>query len=383
MMNQKQPVYVLVEERADLCRISADLEKEMAIGVDLEADSMYHYQERVCLVQISTRFQNILVDPLALRDLSPLAPVFADPRVRKVFHGADYDIRSLHRDFGIEISSLFDTQIAARFLGIRETSLASLLKEMFGISIKKKYQKKDWSKRPLPSAMLDYAVQDASHLLPLAQILEEELMAKGRLFCVEEECEMLRKVRSAACDGHPLFTKFKGARRLDARSLAILEAILRLRDDVASRRDRPPFKVLGNATVMEIAEKKPVMESDLETIVGLGPKQIRALGPSLLKKTREALNLPEEALPVYPPKKTKKPVGFNVAKRVKALKAWREKRADRLGMDTALVCSNAQIQSLALAHPKAPKDLDGIDGMKNWQKQVFGREICALLKTMA
>ena len=132
-MKRDHPAYLLVKDESNLGHIAAALEKEKAIGVDLEADSMFHYQEKICLIQISTSIQNILVDPLFLEDLSALLPVFANPDIRKVFHGADYDIRSLYRDFGIEVNSLFDTQIAARFLGIRETSLASLLKERLGV----------------------------------------------------------------------------------------------------------------------------------------------------------------------------------------------------------------------------------------------------------
>jgi len=132
----------MIEKRPDLRRVAKDLQRGGIIGVDLEADSMFHYQEKVCLVQMAANDRTFLIDPLALKDLSPLAPIFADPGVTKVFHGADYDIRSLYRDFGIEVRSLFDTQIAARFLGFRKTSLASVLKDLSGLVIEKKYQKK-------------------------------------------------------------------------------------------------------------------------------------------------------------------------------------------------------------------------------------------------
>ena len=125
MTGHNLPEHTLIENDNDLCELIVLLEKEPAIGVDLEADSMFHYQEKVCLLQISTQRVNLLIDPLSVEDLSPLAPVFADVRIRKILHGSDYDIRSLYRDFGIQVHSLFDTQIAARFLGIRETSLAS------------------------------------------------------------------------------------------------------------------------------------------------------------------------------------------------------------------------------------------------------------------
>jgi len=201
--------YMLIENDADLYKIVVELQKEQAIGVDLEADSMFHYPEKVCLLQISTPALNIVIDPLSVEGLSPLAPIFADARIRKVFHGADYDVRSLYRDFGIEVHSLFDTQMAARFLGIRETGLASLLKKKFYVLSDKRYQKKDWSQRPLPAAMLQYAVQDICHLLPLASILERELMEKGLLFCVEEECELLSSVRPNLSKNRPFFLNFK------------------------------------------------------------------------------------------------------------------------------------------------------------------------------
>ena len=369
-----------METEQDLCRIAVRLEKEPAIGVDLEADSMFHYREKVCLLQISIPSRNIIVDPLAFKNLSSLKPVFADPHVRKVIHGSDYDIRSLKRDFGIEVRSLFDTHIAARFLGYRETGLASLLKDKFGLAIEKKYQKKDWSKRPLPTSMLDYAAQDSSHLLPLSRILEKELRAKDRISWVEEECEIQSRVRPATFDKKPLFLKFKGAGRLDSRSLAVLEGILQFRNKVARRRDLPPFKVLTNGAIMGIVNKRPMAEEEIKSIKGLSPRQVKALGHSILKKIGEALDLPREELPVYP-KKVDKRISPKAAERAKALRKWRERRANELVLELGFVCANAQIRSLALINPMKSEDLEGINGLRDWQRQVFGREICEVLRT--
>ena len=380
--NKDQASFELVESRKDLCRIADDLSKQDAIGVDLEADSMFHYREKVCLIQISAGSRNILIDPLAQGDLSPLAPVFCDHRVRKVFHGADYDIRSLHRDFGITVAPLFDTQIAARFLGLTEISLASLLLNRFGLHLEKKYQKKDWSRRPLSDDMLAYAVQDSSHLVPLASILMDELRAKGRIPYVEEECELLSHVRSATNNSGGFFLKFKGAGRLDKRSLAVLEAILQFRDELARRIDRPHFKVIGNGPIMEMARLKPLTLSELEAITGLSTRQVENMGRSLLKKIREAQELPEDALPLYP-RKVRVSVGSKVSARVKALKKWRDQSAGKMAMDSSLVCTNAQIQSLALANPGDPKNLDSIVEMRDWQRELFGHEICSLLRDVA
>ena len=370
---------LLIENDAELNKIVAKLQKEPAIGVDLEADSMFHYQEKVCLLQISTRAQNIIIDPLSVQDPSPLAPVFADTRIRKVFHGADYDIRSLYRDFGIVVHSLFDTQVAARFLGVRETGLASLLKMRFDVLSDKKYQKKDWSQRPLPEAMLKYAVQDICYLLPLADMLERELKEKGLLFCVEEECEQLRGVRPNSSRNRSFFLSFKGAAGLDPRSLAVLEKLLCLRDQAARRRDCPHFKVLGNKEILEIARIKPVTQTDLNAIQGLTPKLIDHMGKSLIEKVREGLSLPDKALPVYP-KKARQRLRTKDASRVKALKSWRERLSGEWGVDPAVVCTNAQIQAIAMANPGEPEDIECLKDIKKWQIQLFGLDICNVLR---
>lgn len=371
--------YMLIENDADLKKIIPELKGEAAIGVDLEADSMFHYQEKVCLVQISTQRLNLLIDPLSVEDLSPLAPVFADPRIRKILHGSDYDIRSLYRDFGIEVRSLFDTQIAARFLGLRETSLASLLQEKFNVSSDKKYQKKDWSQRPLPAPMLQYGVQDTCHLLSLAGILERELMEKGRLFCVEEECELLSSVRPNSSKKRPFFPNFKGAARLDPRSLAVLENVLVLRDQLAKRRDCPHFKVLGNKPIIEIVRIKPVTKTDLAGIKDLSLKQIDRMGRSLIEEVREGLSLSEEMLPVYP-KKVWQRLRSKETARVKELKSWRERLGGKWGVDPAVVCTNAQIEAIAIANPGKSEEMEGIKGVRKWQIKLFGPDICNLLQ---
>ncbi|MBN1833856.1 MAG: ribonuclease D [Deltaproteobacteria bacterium] len=301
-MDRETPSYSLVKNEGHLERISAELKRERAIGVDLEANSLFRYHERVCLIQISTTRQNIIVDPLALDSLSPIASVFSNPKIRKVFHGADYDIRSLYRDFGIEVHTLFDTYIAAKALGISKTGLAAILKERLGVTVNKNFQKRDWSKRPLSPGMLAYAIEDTCYLLPLSRILEGELRVKGLLRWVEQECERQALVRPAPPDMNPLFTRFKGARKLDPRGLAVLDSILRLRDDTARRKDRPPFKIIGNEQVMEIAKRKPMTKEDLGRIQGVSPRQVKILGPSVLKKVEESLSLPADQLPKFPKK---------------------------------------------------------------------------------
>ena len=377
-MNKKKISYKYISTFSTLAREARSLFDEKLIGVDLESDSLFHYAEKVCLLQISTNTKNLLIDPLAIKDLSPLEPVFSSKGIRKILHGADYDIRSLYRDFKIEISSLFDTQIAARILGSNETGLASLLREHFNIRLEKKYQKRDWSRRPLPDSMLTYGVYDTCYLIPLSRILEESLIAKGRFKWFEEECELLSRVRFARTSKEPLFIKFKGARKLAPRNLAILEAILNLREELARKKDRPPFKVLRNDQILSIATEQP---SGIHELMSLSAGQVKKMGRIILDRVEEALKIPEEELPRYP-KTESKPMEPDQNKNIKVLKDWRSKTAGKLDLEPSLLCTNAQIQSLVLACPEDVSRLRKMDILKKWQVNLFGREVCRLFRDM-
>jgi len=346
------------------------------IGVDLEADSMHHYFEKVCLLQISTEKASYILDPLALRDLSSLRPVFSSPRIRKVFHGADYDIRSLYRNFQIEVANLFDTQAACKFLGLRETSLEALLRSRFHVELNKKYQRADWSKRPLSPEMLEYAAMDGRYLIPLARMLEKELEEKNRLTWVEEECLHLSKVRFLPPNHAPLYLKVKEAFLLDSRSLAVLAALLEFREAQAKELDLPPFKVLRNEALLELAKKKPLGLEEMETGKILSREQNKRYGKRLLQEIQRALAIPEENLPVYP-REARPHFSTSVRKRVKALKTWRDIRAKHLGLEPGILINNALINAFALEKPRSIKEMGEIPGLKKWQEEHFGQEILA------
>jgi len=346
------------------------------IGVDLEADSMHHYFEKVCLLQIATDSASYIIDPLAIKNLSSLHPVFSNPRIRKVFHGADFDVRSLYRDFRLEVENLFDTQLACKFLGFQETGLEALLRSRFYVELNKKYQRADWSQRPLSPEMLEYAAMDGRYLIPLARMLEKELEEKSRLSWVEEECQFLSKVRFTPPSHELLYLRVKGASRLDRRSLAVLEALLNFREAKAQESDLPPFKVLGNESLLELATKKPLRLEELETGKVLSRKQIDRYGTRLVREIHRAMAIPDEALPVYP-RETKPDLPSAVRKRVKALKSWRDLRAKSLAMEPGILINNALILDLAFKNPQSIKEMEEIPGFKKWRKDHFGREILA------
>lgn len=360
-------------------RLADRLGREPIVACDLEADSMHHYQEKVCLIQFAVPGVAAIVDPLAVTELSPLAPLFADPSIRKLFHGADYDIRSLHRDFGIEVANLFDTMIACQFLGEREFGLAAALKKRFGVELDKQYQRADWSRRPLTAGMIEYAVKDTTLLIELYRQLEGELRAKGRLAWVEEECALLAKVRMAQRgEDEPLFPRFKGASRMERRTLAVLEEVLRFRDGRARQADVPPFKVLGTETVREIVEKRPRSLAELSGIAGLTEKVVARHGEGILRAVEKGIAVPERSLPAYPREERRRMNGAE-EERLKALKGWRERAAARLGIDMGYLANNALLEQLALAAPRSVAELDAIAALREWQKREFGAEIVAAI----
>jgi len=378
-MGDTSDIYEIIDTGEALAQLVGAIENEKSIGVDLEADSMYHFKEKVCLIQMAAANLNVVIDPLVIEDLSELRPIFKRHDIRKIFHGADYDIRSLYRDFDITINNLFDTELASRFLGYPETSLEAVLKIKFDVTLDKKFQRKDWSKRPLRRDMVAYAAKDARYLLPLAQTLTAELEDKGRLGWVQEECESLSKVRPSANNADPLYLHFKGAGKLDARSLAILENLLQFRREIAQKKDKPLFRIFSSRTLLVLAEKKPLTVKILEKANAMSPRQISMYGSGVIKAVRAAMQMSPEQLPVYPRRKSPR-VPLVVAGRVKALKQWRDKQAQRLAIDPALILTKALINAIAVQKPLQLSDLSNITELKNWQRKEFGQDIVQVMK---
>jgi ribonuclease D len=363
----------LVTDQQTLDQLVERLSKETVLAFDLEADSLHHYTEKVCLIQVSTETETRLIDPLAPIDVRALAPIFANPAIKKVFHGADYDMRSLYRDFGIEVVNLFDTMIASQFLGESEFGLAALLKKRFAVELDKRYQKADWSKRPLSPEMMEYAMKDTSLLINLYRQLESELQAKGRLAWVEEESELVAGVRYANREGELMCLRFKGANKMKPRELAVLEELLRFRDEKAKAADLPAFRILSNDLIRELAEKQPRSNFELVGIHTMSSKLIERLGRGLLQAIAAGLAVPQNQLPQV--QSGRRPVLDKLQdERVKRLKVWREAKSAELGLGVGLVANNTLLE--ALAEPGSPQQTL----LKRWQREAFGDELAELTK---
>ena len=267
----------ILTTNAQVAELAELLAKETTIAVDLEADSMHNYQEKVCLIQVSTEQKTVLIDPLAATDLSPLHAVFSNPEIRKIFHAADYDLRSLKRDFNLTIDGLFDTMISAQLLGEERIGLADLLRKYFSVELDKKYQRADWSQRPLPAEMVRYAAEDTCHLHRLVEIFEKRLEEKARISWAMEEFALMEDVRFAEVDG-PICLRFKGAGTLSPRELGVLEKLLQWREKEGERLNRPVYKVIGNKSLLALALRMPRDKANLKGLEGLSPRLSKGMG---------------------------------------------------------------------------------------------------------
>ena len=369
--------YHLITTNQQLQQLCRELADEQELALDVEADSLHHYREKVCLIQVSSRSGTWLVDPLLVTDLAPLGQVLANPGLVTVLHGGDYDIRSLHRDFGITVGQMFDTMIAAQFTGSTEFGLAALLREHFGVALDKRFQKADWSKRPLLPEMSDYAAQDTAHLLALAELLRKQLQAKGRGAWVAEECGLVVTNRAAEKGVEPLFLSCKGAGKLKPRNLAILEVLLQFRDRQAQRLDRPPFKVIAADALLKLAELRPQTVHDMNGIAGLPPRLLEKYGEQLLEAVQKGSALPESRLPRYPRGKGEPNPGIKA--RIADLKKWRETISSRHELATGLLAPNWLLEQIAEQQPETMEQLMAVQGIRQWQLQLWGQELLEIL----
>jgi len=304
--------------------------------------------------------------------------VFTAPSVVTVLHAGDNDLVQLKRR-GFGFSALFDTSIAARFLGARALGLDVLLGTYLGDELPPSRQRDDWSRRPLSEAQRRYAESDVLHLFALKARLTEELTRSGRLAWVEEECAALAAQPSVERVVDPnAFARLKGARELPTSNLAILRELYELREQLARSADRPPFKILAEETLVHLAQNPPADAAALALIPGCTPKVIGRWGEAVLAAIARGRDTPESALPVLERAPRLRIPGI-AARRIEVLRQWRTEAAPRFGLEPGLLLPNRLITTVALAAPRDTGALAGLDGVRRWRAETFGREIIAAL----
>jgi ribonuclease D len=379
-----------IENHRELEALAQELLSKKVVAIDTEADSFYHYFDKTCLVQIATRQQAYLVDPLALggpAELAPLGPVLASPDVRKIFHAAEYDIYVLKRDCGFSFANLFDTMVSAQLLGYPSIGLAALAERHFGVSLPKDEQRSDWSVRPLRDSQLTYAAADVTYLIPLAEKLERELKKEKRLSWAEEEFEALVQRRWPEREFDKLgYLRIKGAKSLDPGSLSVLRELYLVRDRRAREIDRPPFKVLSNRALFEISQQQPESENRLSAIKGVTDLIIRRFGREILDAVAGGMNrkhgpIPKRAGKLNGSGNSRRRMDRSAERRLGVLKRWRTRRAKELSLDPGVLCPNSALEAIVWLNPPDGSELANLPEVKRWFAQSFGDEVAEVLRS--
>lgn len=371
-----------VDRQETLERVADQLDEARVIGVDTEQDSYYAYTTKVCVLQIGALGREWVVDTLALTDLSCLDGVLRDRSIVKIFHAGENDVDLLRRQCDLEFRNLFDTMSAASILGYSKTGLAGLLEQKFDVVLEKKFQRSDWRRRPLSDEQIDYAALDVRYLERLMEELEDELHELGRVEEAESDFERVANVVHTQREFNPDdYFRLSGARDLGGVGRGVLRELYILREEMAREEDRAHFRVCGDATLLELARRRP------ETVAALG--RVRGL-PDRLRTTHRDLVLDaihrgvdEGGIPKPPPRPSDGPTSVRLEPAQKdlfdQLRSWRSGRAKRRGVEPGRVIPNAMLIKVVLGVPRDDRDLHEI-GLEPWRVREYGDEILGVLK---
>lgn len=368
------PPYTLIETQAALNDLVGSLHGVRECSLDTEADSMHHYAVKLCLIQLTVADRNYIVDPLAGLDLSGF---WASPGLRNlILHGADYDLRMMHQGFGFTPDKVFDTMIAAKFLGEERIGLTHLVEKKFGQALSKANQKADWTIRPLPDSMKQYAILDTYFLADIKAELAERLEAEGKLSWVEETCNHIIAQSKLAPeeeeDDEPW--RIKGSIKLHPDELVFLKALWEWRESEAARMDRPPFKVLGAEQMIDLAIECAYITPDIR------PDRLPRLPrnftgdrlESFLHKLREATLVPEDQWPSRE-KRSRIRAPSPDSNRLEHFRSVRDKIAAHYRIDPTLLANRHALVALAMNGPVEERRRNA--RCLNWQWNLLAPEL--------
>ena len=371
--------YRYISEQEEWDAVAPKLANASRLAIDTERNGRFAYRERICLIQISDGTDTYLLDPLAVRDLSVLGRLLGDPSVGKVLHGCEEDVRFFDRDFGFTIANLFDTGLAARFLGVTRPNLGAVLEEFSGVAIAKdpRLQMSHWGLRPLSGPALDYAAGDVHYLLPLADELEYQLNKLGRAEWVREECERVEALRHPADE--PLETAFKRVKGWDALSLrqaTILQELYAFRDGKACVWDVPPTQAASNNDLLTLAQ------TNASPPRGVGGMLATRCFGELVEAIERGRTRPE--IPRTPRTETSYDAWTPERRdRLRALKQWRNGLAQELDLAVSHIWPTPSLERIALRPEELGGELSGGGGdVRRWQGMEFGPGLSDLVSEL-
>ena len=346
------------------------------LSIDIEGNGFFRYPERVCLIQVSFDNQAHIIDPLAIDDLMELRKIFENTDITKIFHAGDYDIRSLNRDYSFTFKNVFDTSIGAAFLGSEKLGLDAILYEYVQVEIKKdkKFQRSDWTIRPLPDESIEYAADDVLYLSETRNVMEKRLSELSRLDWVKEECTRLSQIKFQPKNETNAFFDVKGSIDLNPRSLAVLKCLYEFREDEAIGKDRPPFKIISDSVIVEISREP---HQNFSEISGIGSWANR---PNL-QRLKEVVEKGMDMDPQYRPQKNKQRLKGITNKerekaniRLKQLKEWRKNLGQELKLDPSLLWPTSSLARLS-RFPESFEEECEQPEVRDWQIKEFGDSI--------
>jgi ribonuclease D len=373
----------LIQSQPDLERLLQRLRQEPLLAVDTEAASFHRFQDRVYLLQLSSRQETAIVDPLAVANLDSLGDVLADPSVEIVFHDADYDLRLLAQEYGLRATNLFDTRIAAQLLNEPGVGLAALLEKYLGVRLDKRYQRADWSLRPLTREMLEYAAADTMHLPALRDLLQTQLRERGRLDWAEEEFALLSAASRIPTDPEePGYLRLKGAKALNGRALAVLREVFQWREAEARRTDKAAFRILNNEPMLVLAKSPPRDLNEVKAVRGISPDQAERRGRDILAAVQRGLNVPDGELPrLERPRRPPPDAAYDA--RMERLKVVRNALAAQYDLAPGVLCPNGTLEAIARVNPATLTEMSAIRELRRWQLREFGSGLLAALQQPA
>ncbi len=376
MLNEgfKDPIWV--DSYPKLDRMIAEIKGIPFLAVDTESNSLFAYQEQVCLIQFSTDSNDYLVDPLAISDLSSLGAIFSNPETEKIFHAAEYDIICLKRDFGFTFANLFDSMVAARILGKPAVGLGSVLEAEFGIQLDKRYQRANWGQRPLPPAQKAYARFDSHYLIPLRHHFHAELTARGLLDLAREDflrlCQTPIPILDDPADA---CWRLAGRTEITPRQAAVLQALCNYRDTRARQSNQPQFKVLSNSALVELALAAPQNRTELMGIQSISPRLLERHADGLLQAIRHG----QQAAPPPRPHRNHRR-DEELTERLETLRTWRKETGQQMKVESDVILPRDILQTIAETNPPDLNTLEQIMESVPDRFKRFGTDILHIIQ---